>query len=268
MRGMKRLSLMAAVLAMAGCAQRSQFFRTYERTVVGQTTRADVDRLFPEGPVRAGLIETFMAPSGDPYVRLRYAGQPPRGVVVAKHFLRHSDRSGPRHRTLRLSRLGVVQPEQPARYRRAIEAREIDPLIDLLAPTAGTLRAVLNETPYVKPEFSSVVSIRDEFRPEAPDPPPGQRHLPEVHQSHLGFGRWALLTSTGDLYSTFFVPGRIYPGSHSYKRAFVDEDGFLTFLFHFENYGETVDTIVAVKEDPAGTFHVRYETTAVLVREP
>jgi len=281
MRGANRVILAAAGLAVAaGCSQRSHVVKAYEGIEVGQTTRAQVDRLLPDGPVRPGQVETFVGRNGDRHVRLRYSHNAPQGVVMAKHLFTATERKGERYRTLTLRREGVVRPKDPRPYRRAVRDKDIDPLIDLLAPKAGTLTAVLNETPYVNPEFGSVVSIRDEFRPDAPDPPAGQRHLPEVFiytqrgriddfdQSHRGFGRWTLLTSTGDWHSAFFVPGQVYPGSHAYRSAAVDGSGFLTFSFHFENYGETVDTIVAVKEDPTGTFHVRYETTAVLVRKP
>lgn len=270
-----------AAAALAGCASQAAQFRTaYEQIEVGRTIRAEVDRLFPDGPVRPDLVETFVAGRGDPYMRLAYTHNAPQGVVISKHLLAWRDQVGKRQRTLTLEREGVVQPEEPARYRAALRARNIDPLIDLLAPDAGTLTSVLNETPLVRPEYGKVVSIRDEFRPDVPDPPPGERHLPSVYlytrrgqmpdfnEAHLGFGRWTLLTKRGDLHSAFFVPGRIFPGSGSYQRAFVDDQGYLTFAFHFQNYGETVNTLVAVKEDPPGTFLIRYTTVAEFVRHP
>ena len=283
MRHAARLAgLTAAIALAAGCTgqRRAAFFDAYDKIIVGVTPRSAVDGLLEQEPVRPGKEEVFVSPEGDPYIRLEYTHDAPQGLVIAKHLLSYTDRVGLDTRTLKLRRVGVIRPDKPARYRLAIRARQIDPLIDLLAPGAGTLSSVLNETPLVHPKFTKVVSIRDEFRPEVPPPPEDQRHLPEVylytrrgripdfHESHRGFGRWTLLTRTGELHSAFFVPGRIYPGSRSYRRVYADADGYLTFEYHFKNYGETVDTTVAVKEQPRGTFHVRYETTADFVRRP
>ena len=280
MRARTAAIVAAAVLAAAGCAQENGLVKTYRQIQVGTTTRRQVDRILGKEPVRPGAVEVFTAPEGDDYLRLRYARDAADGVVVEKHLFSWSDRKGDLYRHIALRRLGEVRPKDPAPYRRAIGRKDITPLIDLLAPEAATLAALLIETPYARPEFGTLVTIRAEFLPEPPPPPEGQRHLPETFvftrrrsvddfdQSHRGFGRFSLLTASGETFSVFFVPALIFPGSRSYSEATIDKAGWLTFRYHFENYGEKVDTLVAVKEEPAGVFRVRYETEAALLLRP
>jgi hypothetical protein len=281
MRNAARLGVaLAALAALTGCARHSVLQDAYDRIVVGTTTRAQVDALLPAGPVRVGQKETFVSPEADLYLRLAYSTDSPQGVVRQKHLFGYTDRTGWDYRTLTLTRHGLVQPEDPKVYEQALREKQIDPLIDLLAPGAGTLAEVLSQTPLAAPGLGGVVRVRDEARPDEPPPPPGERHLPQVflynrsgqmpdfHSSALGFGRWTLLTPRGEIHSAFFVPGQIYRGSHAHDRVFVDDRGFLTFAYRFENYAETVDTLVAVKQVAPGFFEVRYDTTARLVLRP